>query len=60
MIRFKIVITFRDDTTRSFDARNFPQFLADHIEIEKDEDNYEYIPKEAVSRIKVKRYWKQK
>ena len=57
MIRFKTKIIFRDEKTEEYDSIGFPSFVDTYVEINVDGDLYEYIPKEAIDKITVQRYW---
>ena len=59
MIRFKATIEFRDDKFKTYDLEESPTQHGDYWCLEKDRDNYQYIPKEAIKSLQVKCYWKK-
>ena len=59
MIRFKVEMTYRDDTTETFDCSEHPTIGDSYITIYHNNDNRTYKPKEAIKHFKVKDYWKK-
>ncbi len=59
MIRFKTIITFRDDKSKTYDCLEFPQQSDSYWCLQTTADDREYIPKEAIKSLKVKDYWKK-
>lgn len=59
MVRYKTVITFRDDKKERFDCFEHPSQAGDYWMIEKTREKRVYIPKEAVKSLQVTDYWKQ-
>lgn len=58
MIRFRTTIEFRDDKSKVMDLSETPSQSNEYWFLQKDSNNWEFIPKEAIKSLKVKSYWR--
>ena len=60
MIKYKVIITYRDDKNETFDCVGHPQLWGEFLEIMETYNDFKYIPKEAIQLIEIKKYWSEK
>ena len=59
MIRFKVEITYRDDTKEVFDCAEHPTITPDTLTLYHTHQERSYTPQQAIKSINVKDYWKR-
>lgn len=58
-IRFKTIITYRDEIEEIFDCYEHPQQSNEYWVLSETSEKRKYIPKEAIMSVEVKDYWKK-